>query len=100
MKKAGKVQRFVSESCQIRHEKGRENVFVKRETDMKRIYAISFISTIAVIIVAALFQFLVLDKRTQKHIKVGFVYVGDTSTVIPGTLLKRKMRLKSSTEIV
>lgn len=38
---------------------------------MKRIYAISFISTIAVIIVAALFQFLVLDKRTQKHIKVG-----------------------------
>ena len=55
---------------------------------MKRIYAISFISTIAVIIVAALFQFLVLDKRTQKHIKVGFVYVGDTSTVYTGNFVK------------
>lgn len=55
---------------------------------MKRIYAISFISTIAVIIIAALFQFLVLDKRTQKHIKVGFVYVGDTSTVYTGNFVK------------
>ena len=55
---------------------------------MKRIYAISFISTIAVIIVAALFQFLVLDKRTQKHLKVGFVYVGDTSSVYTGNFVK------------
>lgn len=47
---------------------------------MKRVYVITLLSAISVILAAFLVHFFLSEDKTDRTVKVGFVYVGDTST--------------------
>lgn len=55
---------------------------------MKQIYKITFISAAAVLILACGIRFFLWGKETDRTMKVGFVYVGDTSTAYTNNFVK------------
>lgn len=50
------------------------------KTEMKQIYKITLVSALAVLILAYGIHFVLWGKETNRTMKAGFVYVGDTST--------------------
>ncbi len=63
--------------------------------DMKRVYRITIISALAVILTAFGIQYLFRDKNPDKIVKVGFVYVGDTSTAYTNNFVKAQESIES-----
>ncbi|MDY5576039.1 MAG: BMP family ABC transporter substrate-binding protein [Lachnospiraceae bacterium] len=58
------------------------------KSEMKRIYGITLISAIAVIIVAFAIHYFTHGRELEKTIKAGFVYVGDASTGYTNNFVK------------
>lgn len=58
------------------------------KSEMKRIYGITLISAIAVIIVAFAIHYFAHGREFEKTIKAGFVYVGDASTGYTNNFVK------------
>lgn len=63
--------------------------------DMKRVYRITIISALAVVLTAFGIQYLFRDKNPDKIVKVGFVYVGDTSTAYTNNFVKAQESIES-----
>lgn len=63
--------------------------------DMKRVYKVTIISAIAVILAAFGIHYLFRDKNPDKIVKVGFVYVGDTSTAYTNNFVKAQESVES-----
>lgn len=63
--------------------------------DMKRVYGITIISALAVVLTAFGIQYLFRDKNPDKIVKVGFVYVGDTSTAYTNNFVKAQESIES-----
>lgn len=63
--------------------------------DMKQVYRITIISAIAVILTAFGIHYFFRDKDPDKIVKVGFVYVGDTSTAYTNNFVKAQELIES-----
>ena len=50
------------------------------QTENKRIYVITIISAVVVILLAFVLHYFLHGREEGKTVKVGFIYVGDTST--------------------
>lgn len=50
------------------------------KAEMKQVYKVTFVSAFVVLILAYGIHFFLWGKETNRTMKVGFVYVGDTST--------------------
>lgn len=58
------------------------------DKSMKKVYIITLLSAMFVIVIAACTQFFVVGEETEKKIKVGFVYVGDASDAYTCNFIK------------
>lgn len=67
---------------------------MKIDSDMKRIYGITLLSALVVIIIAFALHYALNDKREDRMIKVGFVYVGDASTSYTNNFIKAQKAIE------
>lgn len=58
------------------------------KTEMKRIYGITILTSIALIMIASAIHYVIHDREPDKTIQVGFVYVGDASTGYTNNFVK------------
>lgn len=64
-------------------------------TEMRRIYKITLLSAAAVILFALGVNFLLRDKEPDGNVKVGFVFLGDTSTAYTNNFERAKKKVES-----
>ena len=62
---------------------------------MKRLYIITVISSIGVLLLGFILHSLLFEDKSPKDIKVGFIYVGDASQAYTHNFLKAQNTIES-----
>lgn len=75
---------------------GKEEAKVDKKMTMKRIYGITVISAIVVILITFFVHYFAHDRELERTIKAGFIYVGDASTGYTNNFVKAQNAIEKN----